>query len=68
MKLITHHVIHTPSPIMLGIRGCAEKNLSSTSTTRDKVTIKYISVRKHSGIERSKPTICCDLTDGMLET
>jgi len=40
-KWVTHHVIHAPSPIMLGVKGSVEKNSNATSA-RDKATIENL--------------------------
>ena len=42
IQRVTHHIIHTPSPKVLGVRGCIGKNISLT-LARDNVKIKYIS-------------------------
>ena len=50
IKGVTHYVIRAPSPLVLGVRGYVEKNLSLKSDT-DKVTIEYISGRQPSPYE-----------------
>jgi len=42
LKWVTHHVMHEPSPKVLGVRGYVGKNPSPT-LTQDNVKIEYIS-------------------------